>query len=76
MTHTKSNTITICKNCKGSGKVEKKELKDYHHRFWDEWDEVCNDCGGLGRVMQTITISTRKLSKKELKLVPKPKDTL
>jgi DnaJ-class molecular chaperone len=66
--------IIICHGCKGSGKVDKRELEDYHHNTYYEWDEVCPDCNGFGRVMQTIVTYTRKLTKTELKLVPKPKD--
>lgn len=56
--------IVICKECKGTGKQEKSELMDPHHRDYDVWDEVCPFCNGFGRVRKIITY--KKLNEKEL----------
>jgi DnaJ-class molecular chaperone len=63
--------IILCEHCKGTGKVENRELTNYHHREWDVWDDRCGVCDGAGRVKQTVTIS--KIAKFELELRKKPK---
>jgi DnaJ-class molecular chaperone len=66
--------IIICPDCKGSGKSECNELDDPHHNDYWEWDEICTECGGEGRIMQTVNITTRKLTKKELALRPQAEE--
>jgi DnaJ-class molecular chaperone len=58
--------IVVCADCKGAGKVEREELTDYHHRFYDEWDEPCGTCGGTGRMWKKTRYV--KLTAEELKL--------
>jgi DnaJ-class molecular chaperone len=68
-----SEKIIICPDCKGSGKyVCSKRIDD--HKRWDiEWDEVCKECGGTGRLVETIKTTYRKLTPEELSLRLKPR---
>jgi hypothetical protein len=64
--------IVLCETCKGSGKIERQKIEDYHHNDYYIWDEVCGSCDGFGRVLRIIEISTLKLTLKDLSLIPKP----
>lgn len=66
--------VEICYNCKGTGKQERSERYDYHHRYDHVWDEVCETCGGHGRLKKIVTTEYVKLTDKDLNLRPKPKD--
>jgi DnaJ-class molecular chaperone len=64
--------IVLCSSCKGSGKCTITERYDYHKRYDWEWDEVCDLCGGHGRMIKTTITSFEKLSEKDLNIRPKP----
>ena len=44
--------IIICDKCEGWGKIQKDELTDYHHRYYDTWEERCDKCEGHGRLVE------------------------
>lgn len=58
--------IVICNECKGTGKKTITYCTNYHHGYYENWDEPCKSCDGAGRMVEQITI--RKLTKKELKI--------
>lgn len=68
----KEETIELCHKCKGSGKKVRSERYDYHHGYDHEWDEVCDLCGGHGRLKKIVTTDLVKLTEEDLKLRPKP----
>jgi DnaJ-class molecular chaperone len=64
--------IIICEVCKGIGKIDQRELVDYHHREWDEWEAACPSCGGTGRMYKFT--ETKKIQTHELKIKERTKD--
>jgi DnaJ-class molecular chaperone len=49
--------IIICKRCDGTGKVEYKELEDYHHGTYNIIESKCDLCQGSGRLKETTTVT-------------------
>lgn len=70
----KEEKIVVCWNCKGFGKKECSEIVDYHKNEYTYWDEVCRTCNGHGRLKQTVTTETSKLSDEELQVNSVNKD--
>jgi DnaJ-class molecular chaperone len=52
-------TIIICSTCKGEGIIHCQELIDYHNNDYKYWKEKCSECKGSGRLIQSVTISTK-----------------
>ena len=50
--------LAMCARCGGTGKVECRELEDYHHRTYNVWFEPCPTCNSTGRIYkQTLNLT-------------------
>ena len=58
-------TVIICSTCKGKGEIRRKESRDYHKGIYDYWYESCSDCQGSGKLIETVTTTTKPFSKPE-----------
>jgi len=55
--HTSQNVI-LCDTCSGYGTQSHSELSDPHRGEYKEWNTVCRDCNGTGRLLKVVTTVT------------------
>jgi DnaJ-class molecular chaperone len=58
----KTTEIILCVKCKGAGTISYEELIDYHKREYTTIEEVCNSCGGSGRMKKITEVTYEKFN--------------
>jgi Ribonuclease G/E len=61
-----TETLIICKSCKGLGHVIHEELVSYHKGEYNKTKVKCESCDGFGKIIEVITKEHKKLNEEEI----------